>query len=65
MKNDDTTKRTPDTRSESRLTTAIGIAMLSVSLAGLIHQWMGLEWGLGNQAFYAFVGGLSSWKLVK
>jgi hypothetical protein len=65
MKNDDTLTPAPARCSQSRLTTAIGIAMIAVSLAGLVHHWMGLEWGLEDQAFYAFVGGLSSWRLVK
>jgi hypothetical protein len=44
---------------------AICVAMIAVSLAGLAHDALGLDWGLHQQVFYALVGGLSSWQLLR
>lgn len=49
----------------TRLKIAIGAAMVLVSVAGLAHSALGIEWGLHQQVFYALVGGLTSWTLVR
>jgi len=48
-----------------RLKIAIGVAMILVSLAGLAYSALDIEWGLHQQVFYALVGGLTSWTLVR
>lgn len=45
----------------SRLTTSIGIAILSVSVAGLLHAWIGLPWPVEAQCAYALAGGVAGW----
>ena len=47
----------------SRLKTAIGVAILAISCAGLMHSLIGAPWGLRQQVFYALVGGLACWGL--
>lgn len=50
---------------QGRLTTSIGIAILAVSAAGLVHGALGLPWTIGVQAGYAAVAGLVAWRRMR
>lgn len=60
MKNTDTAAGTDRL---SRLKTAVGVAILTISCAGFLHSQMGAPWGLQEQVFYALVGGIVCWGL--
>lgn len=55
----------PDTTpTTKRIAFATLAAMLSISVAGLVHRSMGMEWGISQQILYALVGGVLCWKVA-
>lgn len=49
----------------TRFTTSIGIAILAVSAAGIVHASLGLTWTTGVQAGYAAIAGLIAWRRMR
>lgn len=49
----------------TRFTTSIGIAILAVSAAGLVHAWLGLAWTTEVQVAYSAVAGLVAWRRTR
>lgn len=49
----------------TRFSASVGVAILAVSTAGLIHAWLGLDWTLGIQSAYAAVAGLLVWRRLR
>ena len=47
----------------SRIKTAAGVAILTVSCTGLVHKLLGMEWGIQHQIFYALMGAVACWGL--
>lgn len=59
------TRQRPTRAPFGRIQNALGAAILSISGAGLVHKTMGLDWGMPQQIFYAALGGLLCWRLMR
>jgi hypothetical protein len=55
----------PRTDVATRLKASIGIAILTVSAAGVLHGGLGLPWTSEVQAAYAVIAGILTWRRMR